>query len=420
MTVKKISKMKKKLVFIPHVSFVVLTIAFILVGCESNVSPADENINQTNDLSMISKTPPVLGQNANATPTVITIFETKLPSPLGETKTPTPTPTVLPIPTPPDPVGVMVAPEIADMVARVRGSVVSIVASVTTMDIFGREQVSFSSGSGAVFDDLGHIVTNHHVIDGASSILVTLDDGRQMEAQIIGKDPLTDIALLKVDEADLPYLPFADPSTLRVGNWVVAIGNALALPGGPTVTLGIVSALDRSFQIDQDSTLYGLVQTDTVINPGNSGGPLLNLAGEVVGINTAVLRGNQVEGIGFAVGGDTALLVAEALMESGEVLWPWLGVFIQELDAQQSAELVLPVKHGILVANVVIDSPAWSGGIRPGDVMLSISGQDLSAVRDLTRVLRFEFRVGDVVESEVWRDDRVHTFMVELGRRPAS
>lgn len=418
MNVQKISKLHK-LILILSVSSVGLMVALGLVGCGSKVSLSD-TFDQPNDPSRVPKIPLTLDQVVTVTPTVIPTFEIKPPPTLGDAKIPTATSTVSPTPTQASRTEAMGPPEIADMVARVRGSVVSIVASVTKLDIFGREQENFASGSGVIFDDLGHIITNNHVIDGAGSILVTLDDGRQTYANIIGKDPLTDLALLKVDESDLPYLTFADPRDLRVGDWVVAIGNALALPGGPTVTLGIVSALDRSFQVDQNFTLHGLVQTDTVINPGNSGGPLLNLAGQIVGINTAVLRGNQVEGIGFAVGGDTALLVTEALIKSGEVLWPWVGVFIQDLDAQQSAELGLPVKHGILVMDVVLDSPAWSGGIRPGDVMLAVSGRDLSAVRDLTRVLRIEFRVGDFVELEVWRDDRVQTFMVELGRRPAS
>ena len=195
-----------------------------------------------------------------------------------------------PTPTPgPTPSQLFGLPDVSSVVENVRDSVVSVVAEVEAQGFFGtRPRVQ--SGSGVIIDNQGHILTNNHVIEGSAKVTITLDDGRQLDATIRGADPSTDLAVLRVEDVSHPYLPFADPSTLRVGQWVIAIGNALALPGGPSVTIGIVSAVERSLAVDQETTLYDLIQTDTVINPGNSGGPLLN----VVGINTAVLRSTNI------------------------------------------------------------------------------------------------------------------------------
>jgi S1-C subfamily serine protease len=312
----------------------------------------------------------------------------------------------------------MVLPDIASVVERARKSVVSVVAEVVSTDIFGGRQRGFQSGSGVIFDDQGHILTNNHVVEGSTNVVVTLDNGQKLGTSLVGTDPLTDLAVLKVDDTTLPHVGFADPASVRVGDWVIAIGNALALPGGPTVTVGIVSARDRSFQVDQNVTLYDLIQTDTIINPGNSGGPLLNLSGEIVGINTAAVRGERVEGIGFAVGGETAILVSRELIGSGKVGWPWLGVMLSDLDAEQAAQRTLPVQQGILVQEVLQGGPASQGGLKAGDVILSASGHNLPTIRDLTHVLRFSFRVGDVVNIEVLRDGAKRTVRVVLGERP--
>ena len=301
-------------------------------------------------------------------------------------------------------------PDIVGVVERVGRAVVSIVADAGGGGI--------SSGSGVFFDAQGHILTNNHVIRGADRISVILDDGQQYEARLLGADPFSDLAVLRIEGVTYPHVPFADPGSVRVGQWVIAIGNALALPGGPTVTVGIVSAMDRSLQLQQGLTLNGLIQTDTIINPGNSGGPLLNLSGEVVGINTAVLRGDRIEGIGFAVSAETAIPVSRELIENGRVRWGWLGVVISDLSAVAAMERGLVAGQGVLVADVERDGPAWLGGIREGDVMLSISGRDVPTVRDLSRVLRLDFRAGDTVEVEIWRGGQPQTLQVTLGERP--
>ena len=257
------------------------------------------------------------------------------------------------------------------------------------------------------------------MIEGADLVTVTLADGQQHDTRVVGADPLTDLAVLKLEGADYPYVPFADPESVRVGQWVIAIGNALGLPGGPSVTVGIVSALDRSLDVQQGLTLNELIQTDTSINPGNSGGPLLNLESEIVGINTAVLRGGNIEGIGFAVSAETAIPVSEELIENGRVRWAWLGVIISDLSVEDAAERNLMAGQGVLVMDVEEGDPASEAGIRPGDVMLSISGHDVPTVQRLSRIMRQEFRTGDKVKVVVWRDNQRLTFQLTLGERPS-
>ena len=215
------------------------------------------------------------------------------------TSTPTSTPMATPTPTfsaqaDPARAGLLQLPDIAGVVDAARPAVVSVVTEVTEVlvrDFSGRVIPDSHSGSGFIFDRRGYVLTNNHVVEGARNVTVTLDDGTQFEAKVVGTDRLTDLAVLRIDGEDFPAIPLGDPSVVRVGDWVIAIGNALALPGGPTVTVGVISALDRVFPVTSETQLYGLIQTDASINPGNSGGPLLNLDGEVVGINTAVAPG---------------------------------------------------------------------------------------------------------------------------------
>ena len=312
-------------------------------------------------------------------------------------------------------------PNFVDVVDSVRGSVVSVVAETEMLNVFGERFPNFQSGSGVIFDERGYILTNNHVIRDAVEIIVTLDDGTQLNGELVGTDRLTDLAVVMIDNADLPFLDFASQGEVRVGEWVIAIGNALALPGGPSVTVGIVSALGRSLRVDQNTTLYDLIQTDTIINPGNSGGPLLNLKGQIVGINTAVLRGGEVEGIGFAVGGSTATLVSKEIIDKGGVRWAWLGVTISELDAEEAAKLALPAQQGVLVQDVFPESPAAEGGMQSGDIILSIEGHYVQTISDLTNVLRIEVEVGDTVAVEVLRDgDDKLSHLITLDERPSS
>ena len=209
---------------------------------------------------------------------------------------------------------------------------------------------------------------------------------------------------------------------------MIAIGNALAFPGGPTVTVDVVSALGRSIESTPGVTSYDLIQTDTSINPGNSGGPLIDLDGNLVGINTAVLRGTcgrtsiDVEGIGFAINVETAQQVAQQLVELGRVRWAWMRVFLADLVPEVTPEVGLPVREGVIIQNTGVDGPFGRAGIIPGDIVVKIAGQDIATVSDLTRLLKQEFSAGQQVEVEVFRvvdgDGSRKTLTLELGERP--
>ncbi len=338
--------------------------------------------------------------------------------------TPTPTPTATPPPTtvPPTPVAVLQLPNVADIVERVRPAVVSIVAEFERTGFFGSGS-SFGSGTGVIFDSAGLVLTSSHVVAGSESIAVTLDDGVQVPAEIVGADLLSDLAVLRIEGDGYQAMPLKQNPGLRVGDWVVAIGNALALPGGPTVTVGVVSALGRSIEATPGITLYDLIQTDTVINPGNSGGPLIGMDGSLVGINTLVRRasaaGTRVEGIGFAINTETAAEVALQLVELGRVRWAWMGVILTDLAPDVAAQVGLPIREGVIIQNVVRDGPADQAGIHPGDIVMSVDGHKVAAVADLIRLLRQEFSAGQEIDLELFREDGVSTFKMTLGERPA-
>ena len=316
----------------------------------------------------------------------------------------------------------MQLPNVADTVERVRPAVVSIVAEIVTTGVFG-PRTSFGSGTGIIVDSQGLVLTNNHVISGSESITVSLEDGTQMQAEVIGADRLSELAMLRLPSGDYPHLPMASDVPLRVGEWVIAIGNALALPGGPTVTVGVISALGRSFETSPGVTLYDLIQTDTVINPGNSGGPLISLEGSLIGINTAVQRisasGTVVEGIGFAINVETAAQVAQQLVELGRVRWAWMGVILAELLPEVAAEVGLPIREGVIIHSIVIDGPADRAGIRPGDIVTSADSKKVAVVSDLIRLLKQEFQAGQEIDVELFRDGEFATLNIVLGERPA-
>lgn len=301
------------------------------------------------------------------------------------------------------PIGSLVAlPSIADLVDKVEPAVVNIVTEDTVQTRFGTQQ-SVGSGSGIIFQADGYILTNNHVIEGSSSIKVTLSDARQFDATEVGADPATDLAVIKIDQSGLPILPFGDASKMRVGDWVIAIGNAAGLEGKPSVTLGIVSALDRSIQTNNDTTLFDLIQTDAVINPGNSGGPLLNLQGEVVGINSVILRGGQFDGIGFAISTDTVRLVADQLLRNGKVVWPRMGVYIADIDQPTVAQLDLSVHEGVLITQLEQGGPAESAGLQVNDVIVALDGKPTPNLKTLQNLLQTQFKVGQRIKVTVVR-----------------
>lgn len=295
-------------------------------------------------------------------------------------------------------------PNVADVVGKVGPAVVSILAEGSSIDFFGRVRRTGGAGSGIVFRDDGYILTNNHVVEKAKVLTVVFFDGTERKGKLVGTDPLTDLAVIRVDAKNLATAPLAKFTKTRVGEWVIAIGNALGLEGSPTVTVGIVSALERSHPTpDPNVTLFDLIQTDAAINVGNSGGPLVNLKGEVIGINTLVDRSNDAQGIGFAVNTQTALPVANELVANGRVVWPWLGIGVKDLNSAIATNMGLSTRHGVLITSVMAKGPAEKATIQPNDVIIEINGQKVNNIRDFQRMLRIDFDPGDKINTKLIR-----------------
>lgn len=271
-----------------------------------------------------------------------------------------------------------------------------------------------SVGSGVVISKQGHIVTNRHVVRNADKIRVTLADKRQFEADVIGRDEATDLAVLKVDaEDDLPVVAFGNSDSVNVGEWVVAVGNPFRLTS--TVTAGIVSALSR--QIGISSSTLGIedfIQTDAAINPGNSGGALVNLQGELVGISTAIAtESGSYEGYGFAIPSNLMQRVVQDLIAYGEFRRAYLGITIDEVTAQIARDRGLEDIRGVLIRNVHPNGAAYRAGLRDGDIVLAVDGRSVSAMNELQSTVARN-RPGDLVTLTVWRNQTERTFTVEL------
>ncbi|WP_373501623.1 Do family serine endopeptidase [Desulfococcus sp.] len=267
-----------------------------------------------------------------------------------------------------------------------------------------------SLGSGFVIDEKGYIVTNNHVIETAAEIQVRLSDGKEYGAEIVGRDPNTDLALIRVSSpTGLPAVEFGDSDLLEVGQWVVAIGNPFGLEH--TVTAGIVSAKGR---VIGSGPYDDFIQTDASINPGNSGGPLINLDGKVVGINTAII--SNAQGIGFAVPINLAKGIIDQLKQSGEVTRGWLGVAIQDITPEMADYQGIQGKTGVLVTEVFEGDPAALSGIRARDVILSVNGIPVATTRDLTRTIA-GIQVGNTARIEAVRDRETRAFEVTIAKR---
>jgi serine protease Do len=275
-----------------------------------------------------------------------------------------------------------------------------------------RQRKAQSLGSGFIIDTKGIVVTNHHVIENAEEIRVILADETSFTAKVLGQDKKTDIAVLKIEpgETKLTAVSFGDSDRLRVGDWVLAIGNPFGLGG--TVTAGIVSARGRDIG---NGPYDDFIQTDASINRGNSGGPLFNTAGEVVGINTAIYSqsGGSV-GIGFAISSNLASRVSDQLAEFGQTRRGWLGVFIQEVTPDIADSLGLKDAAGALVSSVNENSPAAKGGVQPGDVILKFDGKLIGKMRDLPRIVA-ETDIGTKVDVELFRQGKSTVFEITLG-----
>ena len=292
-----------------------------------------------------------------------------------------------------------------------------------------------SQGSGFVYDNLGHIITNAHVVDGATKATVTFLDGSQYDAEIIGKDKFTDIAVIKVSEKPrlLHPLQIGDSSQLRIGEQVAAIGNPFGLSG--SMTSGIISQMGRLLP-SQDSgfSIPDVIQTDAAINPGNSGGPLLNLRGEVVGINTAIQSSSgEFSGVGFAIPSNTAIKIVPSLIEDGEYHHPWIGISGRDIDPDLARVLELKDAKGFLIITVVDGSPADKAGLKGmtatqviggkeypanGDIIISVDDKEVRKISDILIHLQREKSVGDTMVLGVVRDGEFMHISLELVERP--
>lgn len=273
------------------------------------------------------------------------------------------------------------------------------------------------SGSGVFISAAGYAVTNNHVVEGLDEVAVILFDGSQRRARVVGSDPFADLAVLKVDGLPPAVAPLGNSDILQPGETVIAIGSPLG-DFKNTVTVGVVSATGRSIDTGLGYTIEGLIQTDAAINQGNSGGPLLNLAGEVVGLNTLVVRGHGssavAEGLGFAIPANTARAVTEQIIRDGFFARPYLGIRWQPITPDISAVYSLPQQWGAYITGVVPGSPAQIAGLQPGDVITAIDGVAIDAERSYVNVL-FLHAPGDIVMLELIRDEQTMAVEVTLG-----
>lgn len=304
----------------------------------------------------------------------------------------------------------------ASIVARTTPSVVSIRTTISGTDIFQQQVTEEGTGTGFVATADGLIYTNAHVVSGADDVQVTMADGSVTKGKVVGVDATDDLAVVKVDKHGLTPLPIGSSASMHVGDPVVAVGNALALPGGPTATQGIVSALNRTIDTKNGEHLARLMQTDAAINPGNSGGPLLNAAGEVIGINTA--GATDAENVGFAIALDTAKPILDELAQGKPHVKAFLGVQTHDVDKQVAAQLGLSVDHGAYVEGVTAESAAEVAGIEVGDVIVEIDGTPIGSSGDVGTAMSTHVP-GDHVSITVQRGDKTVTVKAALGSHQA-
>jgi serine protease Do len=346
------------------------------------------------------------------------------------TPTPTPSPT-LPAPSsaPTSPlnpgwnspsanVSAVTLPSIADVVAEVKPSVVAITTEVVTTGFFNQPITREGAGSGWIIDPDGIIVTNNHVVSGANSITATLDDGSSYSADMdtVYTDPLNDLAIFHIDApGPVPAARVGDSTKMRVGDWVVAIGNPLGL--GISATEGIISQIDVSVPVEQGQVLYDLIKTSAAINPGNSGGPLVNMAGEVIGITSAKFSAVEVEGIGYAISSNTALPIIEELVRNGYVVRPWLGVGLYPVNDMVVQRFNLGVDEGVLLLQVAAGSPADIAGLAQGDVIVEFKGEKTTSIEELTEILHSS-EIGETISVAFYRGDQRMTTEVTVAESP--
>ncbi|MEM3403952.1 MAG: trypsin-like peptidase domain-containing protein [Nitrososphaeria archaeon] len=302
-------------------------------------------------------------------------------------------------------------------VERASRFVVSVNTITLVSDFLFHSMPVSGLGSGIVFSSEGYIVTNNHVISNARKVSVTLFNGRVQEGTIVGSDVLTDVAVVKVPKSDLTAAEFYDSDMLKVGQFVLALGNPFGLAGGPTVTAGVISALKRRIQAQGGPLIEDLIQTDAAINPGNSGGPLVNLEGQVVAMSTAIIP--YAQGIGFAITSNTIKRVTDEIIRYGRVIRPWLGINGIDMNRGIAEYYNLAVDFGVLVVSVVSGSPADYAGLNEGDIIVQVDKERVLSLSDLLKQL-WKRRAGEEVALRVIRGEREFISKARLAESPIS
>ena len=304
---------------------------------------------------------------------------------------------------------------VTSAVEKVIPSVVNISEVKLIQDAYLRVHPVPGVGSGFIVDKSGSVLTNAHVVMGSREIKVTLEDGRVFPGEVRGFDTVMDLAVVQIDATDLPVPRMAEENNLKIGQMAIAIGSPLGLVGGPTVTAGVISALNRSIQTEV-TFMEGLIQTDAAINPGNSGGPLISSDGMVIGINSAIIPFAQ--GIGFAIPIQPAMWIARQLIEHGEVVRPWIAINAVDVNPKLVAYYNLPVDKGVIITNVIPGSEAERSGIEAGDILVRMDDMEINNVRDLIKVIN-RHQTGDRISMELIRGRRKTRLWTVFERAPA-
>ena len=306
---------------------------------------------------------------------------------------------------------------VVQVAQNVGPAVVGITNRAVARDVFNRQFEMEGVGSGVIFRSDGYIVTNNHVIEGAREIIVSLSDGNTINGTLVGTDDMTDIAVVKVDAQNLPSAKFGNSDEIMVGEPVVAIGNPMGLEFRGTITVGVVSALNRTIDISYSDRKLNLIQTDAAISPGNSGGALVNYDSEVIGINSAKLAQTAVEGIAFAIPSNVVQNVVKEIMEKGYVSRPYLGVTIFDKPTAARYGYQLNIDKGVYVFQVALDSPAGRAGLQRGDIILKIDNTEVNSVADIRTDIANR-KIGDTVKLVVDRDGTQQTVDITLEEMP--
>ena len=400
----------------------------IIVGCgdseaiSSDPAPNSVVMSDSGDVTPTSTSLPQI----KIIPTAVLSLPTKEPIVGTSKEKPTviiekkPTQTPVPFPSP-LPAVVIPANEVSktlttvEVVKLLKPSVVHIANDQVVTGMFSQPMPRSGVGSGVVLDDKGRILTNNHVIQGAQSVTATLSDGRSYPASVVGTDPKTDLAVIQIEAVKLDPARLGDSKTLEVGEDVIAVGHALGLKGGPTVSKGVVSALGRTIEIDNQRSMVDLIQTDASINPGNSGGPLANSKGEVIGINTAIIQGSN--GIGFAINIDDAKIIVKQLIQNGIVNRGFIGISPFNVTDSIRKQLDLPVAEGVIIARVIEGFAAESAGLQVEDVIVRLGGIEINNAGDLSKFL-ISHLPGETITFEFYRRGTLSTVDLTLGEMP--